>query len=217
MPDGFAPVRMVHVGRLADPAAIDRLLEQHLPAAAIVVARLHSPAAFAYGLERLQQWAAATGGFLLCLPAVEQVDPDLMARSTVGVPLAMLVSAYFHAGGAANLANGLQCLSDYLLASGWGYDPPVELPLHGLYTPPQPRRRGKAAQPALAADDAPVAGLLFYRAHLLSGNTAFADALIAGLQARGLRVRAVYTHSLKELNAAGLPVAARAIAPSRAS
>lgn len=207
LPDSFAPVRMVHVGRLADPAAIDRLLEQHLPAAAIVVARLHSPAAFAYGLERLQQWAAATGGFLLCLPAVEQVDPDLMARSTVGVPLAMLISAYFYAGGAANLANGLQCLSDHLLASGWGYDPPVELPLHGIYTPPQPRRRGKAAQPAPVAADAPVAGLLFYRAHLLSGNTTFVDALIAGLQARGLRVRAVYTHSLKEVNAAGMPVA----------
>ncbi|WP_298815437.1 cobaltochelatase subunit CobN [Chloroflexus sp.] len=209
LPEGFAPVRMAHVGRVTEPAAIDRLLEVYLPDAAVVVARLHSPAAFAYGLERLQQWAAATGGFLLCLPAVEQVDPELMARSTVGVPLAMLASAYFRAGGAVNLANGLQCLSDHLLVSGWGYDPPVELPLHGLYVPPRPRRRRQAAQenPEVAAGAASTVGVLFYRAHLLGGNTAFIDALINGLQARGLQARAVYTHSLKETDAEGVPVA----------
>lgn len=209
LPDGFAPVRMAHIGRLTEPTAIDRLLEQHLPATAIVLVRLHSAASFTYGLERLQQWAATTDGFLLCLPAVEQLDPDLMARSTVGVPLAMLVSAYFQAGGAVNLANGLQCLSDHLLVSGWGYDPPVELPLHGIYTPPQLSRRGKARQTAITAspaNDGPVVGLLFYRAHLLSGNTGFVDALINGLQARGLRVRAVYTQSLKAINAEGIPI-----------
>ncbi|GIV91743.1 MAG: hypothetical protein KatS3mg056_0452 [Chloroflexus sp.] len=209
LPDGFAPVRMAHIGRLTEPAAIDRLLEQHLPAAAIVLVRLHSAASFTYGLERLQQWAATTDGFLLCLPAVEQLDPDLMARSTVGVPLAMLVSAYFQAGGAVNLANGLQCLSDHLLVSGWGYDPPVELPLHGIYTPPQPSRRGRVRQtanPVSPANDGPVVGLLFYRAHLLSGNTGFVDALINGLQSRGLRVRAVYTQSLKAINAEGIPI-----------
>ncbi|MEF3275655.1 MAG: cobaltochelatase subunit CobN [Chloroflexus sp.] len=205
LPEGFAPVRMAHIGRVVEPAAIDRLLERHLPAAAVVVVRLHSPASFAYGLERLQQWAATTGGFLLCLPAVAQVDPELMARSTVGVPLAMLAGAYFQAGGAVNLANGLQCLSDHLLVSGWGYDPPVELPLHGWYTPPrQPR---SAAEQLEASGTSPTVGLLFYRAHLLSGNTAFVDALIAGLQARGMQVRAVYTHSLKESDAAGMPVA----------
>ena len=209
LPEGFAPLYMAHIGRLTEPTAIDRLLEQHLPAAAIVVVRLHSPAAFLYGLERLQQWAAATDGFLLCLPAVDEVDPDLMARSTVGVPLAMLISAYFRAGGAVNLANGLQCLSDHLLVSGWGYDPPIDLPLHGMYTPPRPARRGRrqdAATITAAASDAPTVGVLFYRAHLLSGNTAFVDALITGLQARGMQVRAVYTQSLKSTASDGLPI-----------
>lgn len=206
LPEGFAPVQMAHIGRLTDPPAIDQLLEQQLPAAAIVVVRLHSPASFAYGLDRLQRWAATTGGFLLCLPAVEQADPDLMARSTVGVPLAMLIANYLQAGGAVNLANGLQCLSDHLLVSGWGYDPPVALPMHGTYAPPRPRRRSKVAS-GPATSEAPVAGLIFYRAHLLGGNTGFVDALIGGLQEHGLQVRAVYTQSLKETNAAGLPIA----------
>ncbi len=50
-----------------------------------------------------------------------------------GVPLAQAISVYFQCGGAENLANGLLCLSDYLLITGWGFDPPQELPLHGVY------------------------------------------------------------------------------------
>ncbi|MGQ9826559.1 MAG: cobaltochelatase subunit CobN [Roseiflexus sp.] len=194
LPEGFAPLRAAHVGRLADEAAVDRLLREALPGVAVVVARLHSSSAFAYGLERFQEWAATTGGFLLCIPAVETLDPDLMARSTVGVPLALLVSAYFQYGGPANLASGLQCLSDHLLLSGWGYEPPVELPMHGVYTPASPLCCVDAPD-----DKRPVAGVLFYRAHLLSGNTAFIDTLITALHNQGMRVRAVYTQSLKDV------------------
>lgn len=133
LPAGFASVQSAQVGRLADDAAVDDLLDQLLPAAQIVVARLHSTRSFTHGLERLQRWAAETDGFLLCLPAVEAFDPDLMARSTVGVPLAQAISVYFQCGGAQNLANGLLCLSDHLLVTGWGFEPPAALPLHGNY------------------------------------------------------------------------------------
>lgn len=145
LPDGFAGVQGAHVGRLPDDAAVDALLDRLLPAAQIVVARLHATRSFTRGLERLQRWADETGGFLLCLPAVDAFDPDLMARSrvglrfcseeasTMGVPLAQAISAYFQCGGAQNLANGLQCLSDHLLVTGWGFEQPKELPLHGVY------------------------------------------------------------------------------------
>lgn len=187
LPPEFALLRTAHAGRLNDPAAVDALLDALLPDAAVVIVRLHRAADFAYGLERLQAWAAITGGFLLCMPAVELLDPDLTARSTVGVPLAHLVSAYFQAGGVDNLRNGLQCLSDHLLLSGWGYDPPVELPLHGVYRGPGSGGRGQGS-----------IGLLFYRAHLLSGNTAFVDTLIDALERQGMHVHAVYTQSLKD-------------------
>ncbi len=251
LPAEFAALRAAHIGRLEDDAAQAALLDELLPSAAVVVARLHSARSFQSGLERLQRWAAHSGGFLLCLPAVEALDPELMARSTVGVPLAHLVSSYFQFGGAANIRSALLCLSDHLLLSGWGYDPPEQLPAHGLYlpeaadaascaccTPPtaflttvepdgitaeaQSTQRIKSisacsaplrcnnsgpcsrAGDVVAADEATV-GVLFYRAHLLSGNTAFVDALIDELAAQGLRARAVYTQSLREGRPGELP------------
>lgn len=199
LPADFAPLHLAHVGRVEEDTAVDLLLDELLPHAAVVLCRLHSARSFAHGLERLRVWAETTGGFLLCIPAVEALDPDLMARSTVGVPLAHLVNAYFQCGRAANLANGLSCLSDHLLLTGWGYEPPVELPLHGVYAP---GARGQG----------PVVGILFYRAHLLSGNTTFVDALIAEVERQGLRARAVYTQSLKEGATGELPTALQLLA-----
>jgi cobaltochelatase CobN len=135
LPVDFAPVQAANVGRLhrGEVEATDTLLDRLLPAAQIVVARLHSARSFEYGLARLERWAQETGGFLLCLPAVEAFDSDLMGRSTAGVALAQAISVYFQCGGAQNLANGLLYLSDHLLITGWGFDPPAELPLHGIY------------------------------------------------------------------------------------
>ncbi len=199
LPALFAPLRAAHIGMLEDDAAAGRLLDDLLPGAAIVVLRLLGGArSFAAGLERLGRWAAETGGFLLCLPAADALDPELMARSTVGVPLAHLLSAYFQCGGARNVADGLLCLSDHLLLTGWGYEPPRELSRHGRYEP--------TGAPAPAEAKGTV-GILFYRAHLLSGNTDFVDALAQALAERGLAARAVYTQSLKESGPDGAPLA----------
>ena len=223
LPEGFAGLEAAHVGRLADEGAVDALLQRLLPGAQVVVARLHSGRAFEYGLGLLQTWAERTDGFLICLPAVEAFDYDLMARSNVGVPLAQAISAYFQCGGPQNLANGLRCLSDHLLVSGWGFDQPVELPLHGIY---EPKAEGWNAagergccvggegeqyfadiEEAAGAAGRTTVGILFYRAHLLSGNTEFVDALAAEFRERGMGVQAVYTQSLKECDSAGRPMA----------
>lgn len=219
LPAGFAPVQSAQIGRLADDAAVDALLDQLLPAAQIVVARLHSTRSFAYGLERLHHWATETDGFLLCLPAVEAFDPDLMGRSNVGVPLAQAISVYFQCGGAQNLANGLLCLSDHLLVTGWGFEPPKELPLHGIYEIldcqlPIADCVADANPKSKPQNPKSTVGLLFYRSHLLSGNTEFVDAIIAEFNRRGMAVRAVYTQSLKECDAAGFPLALKFFAPT---
>ncbi|MBX3015064.1 MAG: cobaltochelatase subunit CobN [Caldilineaceae bacterium] len=208
LPGDFASVQSAQVGRLADDEAVDALLDQLLPHAQIVVARLHSTRSFDHGLARLERWAAETNGFLLCLPAVEAFDPALMALSNVGIPLAQAISVYFQCGGAQNIANGLLCLSDHLLVSGWGFEPPEELPLHGVYETSEWRAAtGQLSPVRCPLTSAPTVGILFYRAHLLSGNTEFVDAIGTELQRRGFAVRAVYTQSLKESDATGVPLA----------
>ncbi|CAN5523929.1 cobaltochelatase subunit CobN [soil metagenome] len=210
LPAGFVNVQAAHVGRLTDDAATDALLDQLLPNAQIVVTRLHSTRAFTHGLTRLQAWAEQTDGLLLCLPAVEAFDPDLMARSNVGVPLAQTMNTYFQCGGAQNLANGLQCLSDHLLVTGWGFEPPVDLPMHGIY------ECGLMHDPhsVFCNPQSPTVGILFYRAHLLSGNTEFVDAIIEELNRQGLAARAIYTQSLKECDADGMPLAVKLLQQS---
>jgi cobaltochelatase CobN len=53
----------------------------------------------------------------------------------------------------------------------------------------------------------PTIGLLFYRAHWMSGNLAFVDAVIRAIEAEGANVLPVYCYSLKDEEAAatGLP------------
>ncbi|MFL5807021.1 MAG: cobaltochelatase subunit CobN [Roseiflexaceae bacterium] len=235
LPPGFPPLRLAQIGRLVDDDAVDRLLDELLVGAGAVVLRLLGGArSFAHGLERLQRWAERDNAFLLCLPGAEALDPELMAHSNVGVPLAHLISAYFQGGGVENLANGLQCLSDHLLLTGWGYDPPRELPRHGVYAnderrtmndeacaccqpqnrpatrDPRPEGEGQITDdlsPVSCLLSPPTVGVLFYRAHLLSGNTTFVDAIIDELAAQGLRARAVFTQSLKECDEDGQPIA----------
>jgi len=155
---------------------VDALLDKLLPNAQIVITRLFATRAFEHGLSRLQEWATESRGFLLCLPAVEAFDPDLMARSNIGVPL----------------AQGLQCLSDHLLVTGWGFDPPQELPLHGIYEAELQSCKVAELQSGLPLVNQkskiknPTVGVLFYRSHLLSGNIDFVDAMIAEIEQRGL-------------------------------
>lgn len=207
LPADFAPIEAANVGRLLDDADIDAFLDAKLPVTQIVVARLHSARSFEHGLKRLKQWAEQTDGMLLCLPAVEAFDLDLMGRSTVGIPLAQAICVYFQCGGADNLANGLLCLSDHLLTTGWGFEQPKELPLHGLYVAPSGCVGRCAEHTHIDAVQRPTVGILFYRAHLLSGNTEFIDALVHELHAHGLEARAVYTQSLKECDEEGTPIA----------
>ena len=222
LPEGFAPLTAINIGARHGDEEVDAALDSVLPRAGLVVVRLLSGAgSFKYGLERLRHWAAQTEGFVLCLPGTDTLDPELMALSNVGVPLAHTINAYLQCGGAENTAQGLRCLSDHLLLTGWGYDAPRELPRHGVYVPTAGSescdacacasgRLAPADGPTMAAEvRRPVVGVLFYRAHVLSGNTAFVDAIIDEIEAQGMRARAVYTYALKDGEAGQMPPALR--------
>nr|WP_307846701.1 cobaltochelatase subunit CobN [Actinospica durhamensis] len=114
-------------------------------------------------------------------------DADLMAHSSVPVPVVAAASGFLAAGGPENLAR----LARYLDAAVRGGEPEV-VPEPVLEAPACAVRPGRAADPAR-----PTVGVVYYRAHELSGNTAFVDALCDAVEAAGANARPVYCASLR--------------------
>src|SRR6185312_6484500 len=114
-------------------------------------------------------------------------DADLMAHSSVPVPVVAAASRFLAAGGPENLAR----LARYLDAAVRGGDPDA-VPEPVLEAPACAVRPGRAADPAR-----PTVGVIYYRAHELSGNTAFIDELCDAVEAAGANARPVYCASLR--------------------
>jgi cobaltochelatase CobN len=137
-------------------------------------------------LASLAKELAARQVPLLCFPGDAQVDPEMVELSSVQGGLWKTAFSYLINGGLANYRNLLLFVSDTLLGTGCGFDAPMLIPQVGIYSD---HRCGRA--------DAPRAVVVFYRAHLIAGNTSFVDDLAHALLERGFDVTAVYVYSLR--------------------
>ena len=175
----------------------------------LVLRSLGGRQGFAHGFDLLIQAASQLNIDLICVPGTEGLDPELTAHSTVPVPVIHDVYRYLQFGGVANMQQMLHFLADHLMAGGWGYDQPAEMPRHGVYHPHNVAEQIGYSRRAAPFQDPnpnlnrnpkhPTIGILFYRSHYLSGNTDFVDALIDAIEGAGGRAIPVYTTSLKEL------------------
>ncbi|NYG54529.1 cobaltochelatase subunit CobN [Nocardioides perillae] len=139
----------------------------------LVVGRiLGSPADLCSGFARVR----ATGVPVVVLGGEQVPSAELMELSTVPAGVAAEAHRYLAEGGPANLAQLHAFLSDTVLLTGEGFEPPAVLPEWGCAERPAPT----AEQAAL-----PRIGVLYYRAHEASGNTAFAHALADAVDATG--------------------------------
>ena len=111
-------------------------------------------------------------------------DAGLMALSTVPAGVAAEAFGYLREGGPENLRELANFLSDTLLLTGHGFAPPRELPSYGVHS----RHAGSG----------PVVAVVFYRAHEVSGNTAFIDTLCDAIVAAGGTPLPVYCSSLRD-------------------
>jgi len=111
-------------------------------------------------------------------------DAGLMALSTVPAGVAADAFGYLREGGPENLRELANFLSDTLLLTGHGFAPPRALPSYGVH--------------AEYAGDGPVVAVVFYRAHEVSGNTAFIDTLCDAIVAAGGVPLPVYCASLRD-------------------
>jgi len=169
--------------RLANPA---RTGPAELPALldgvfCAVVRLLGGARSWQQGLDAV----LASGVPTIVLSGEPEADAALMALSTLPTGVAAQSLAYLREGGPANLAQLAAFLSDTILLTGEGFDPPVALPGHGVHG-------GREQRPGR-----PTVGIVFYRAHAVSGNTGFVDALAGAMEAAGANARPVYCASLR--------------------
>jgi cobaltochelatase CobN len=201
LPDGFPPVRALSLGKLASPEHMAAALAEHGSTTRIVVARLLGGPSSVPGFGLLAETVRRSGGYFLAVSGTGCPDPELAVISTVSPAVLHEATAYLQAGGAANFAHLLRFLSDHLLRTGFGHEPPCEQPRHGLYHPDLPPGASLADWLARRDSARPAVGLLFYRSHWMSGNLAFIDALVRDIERRGGDALPIFTSSLKETEA----------------
>ncbi|MCG0288719.1 cobaltochelatase subunit CobN [Streptomyces sp. PSAA01] len=174
--------------RLANPA---RLALDDLPGLLdgvelVVVRLLGGIRAWQEGLDTL-----LAGDLPVVVLTGEQApDAQLMEASTVPVGIAAEAHAYLAHGGPANLDQLARFLSDTVLLTGHGFEPPAPAPTWGPL-----ERTERAAGPADVTG--PTIAVLYYRAHHMSGNTAFVEALCRAVEDAGGRPLPLFVASLR--------------------
>jgi cobaltochelatase CobN len=159
---------------LGNPArqSVDTVLD----GAEVVVLRvLGSSAEVADELGALR----ATGLPLVVLGGERTPSAELMEQSTVPIGLAAQAHSYLAEGGPVNLAQLHAFLCDTVLLTGHGFDEPVVIPEWGY---------AERAATAGTTDIGARIGVLYYRAHEVSGNSGFAHKLADAIDATGSAV-----------------------------
>ncbi len=197
MPDGFAQVVGINLQALESDAQMAELLAHQLTSTRIIVLRVLGRLGSVPGFSDLLRHAKNQQLHLIVISGTGEPDPELAAASTVPADVLHQVQRYFQAGGSVNMAQLLRYLSDHFLLTGFGYDAPVDLPEHGIYHPDLSQDASIDDWLAVRKPELASVGIVFYRAHWMSGNTRFIDALVNELEKRGLNVLPVFTSSLR--------------------
>jgi cobaltochelatase CobN len=188
LPTDCPAVRVVNLLQLQQQLTIDTYAEDVLAAAQVIIVRLIGGQSYwSYGLEVVEDTVKSTGATLIVIPGDERPDPTLMSHSTVPLAIVNQVWRYFIEAGVENYQNLLKYLASQFLDRPSHYRPPQAVPRIGIYG-------GDRSQPITHS-----VGILFYRAHYLSGNTAAIDALCDALTLRHLTPVPIFVSSLKEL------------------
>jgi len=198
LPADFPSIHAFSLNQLKTEAQVSVFLDEQLPSAQVVVARLHGGrVGFRHGFEALITACNAQGKDLVCVPGTADPDPELTALSNAPLPVIHDVYNYLTLGGLTNIENLFRYLADNLLVGGFGYNLPTEQPQHGIYYADSLLSQGEWLARHYNPSR-PTAAVLFYRAHWLSGNTAFVDALCEALTTHGFNALPIFSYSLRE-------------------
>ena len=197
LPADFDAVCAIDLQAMGEPGHMPALLADELADARIIILRVLGRFGSVPGMAELVAHVHRQGSHLIAISGTGEPDPELMAISTVPPDVLHHALAYFQAGGSVNLAHLMRYLSDHLLLTGHGYDAVTALPEHGLYHPDLPQQASMDDWLAYRRPGQPNVGIVFYRAHWMSGNTRFIDALVDALAKAGMNALPVFTTSLR--------------------
>jgi cobaltochelatase CobN len=182
--------------RLQTEEQLSLLLEGDLGRARVVVVRLHGELDSLHGFPRVREWARQQSVHLVVISGTGEPRADFAAAGTVGLDVVEAARLYLTIGGERNVGECVKFLTDRLLFTGYGSEPPAAVPEHGVYI--RDVENATIENWLQRADpERPTAAVLFYRAHLASGNLAFVDDVVDGLEDAGLNALAVFTSSLR--------------------
>ncbi|BAY30240.1 cobaltochelatase subunit CobN [Nostoc carneum NIES-2107] len=221
LPATFPALRVANLLQLQQQISIDSYGEEVLELAQVIIVRLLGGRSYwAYGLEVVQEIVQSNGINLIVMPGDDAFDPHLVSQSSVPLDIVNQVWQYFSQGGVKNFVNALQFISDTCLSTSFNPPAPELVPRIGLYEwglgnsgPPLGIRgngdwglgtgdegeRSDAQCPMPHAPcPMPKVGILFYRAHYLSGNTRVIDSLCQALVQKNLQPVPVFVSSLRE-------------------
>jgi cobaltochelatase CobN len=191
-------LRLASLLQLRSNASVDLYFDAVLQHARVVIVALMGGRGYwPYGVDRLVERAADGALELVLVPGDDTVDPELSRLGSVSNEDAWTIWRYLREGGASNASALLAFIGHRFFGKGQAPLPARMLPAVSVYQP----GRGVvelAAWREQQVAGAPVAALLFYRAHLQAGNLAAFDAFVATLAGRGLAPLAIAVASLKD-------------------
>ncbi|MEG5059833.1 cobaltochelatase subunit CobN [Microcoleus sp. A2-C5] len=213
MPPEFPKVRAVNLLQLQQQLTIDTYAEEILEQAEVIILRLLGGRSYwSYGLEILRETVQKTNAALIVMPGEDSPDPDLISHSNVSLSAVDRLWRYFTEGGVQNFVNALKFAADTCLKTAYNPPLPQTVSRVGIYdwggrkspltnrtltTSCSPLNKGGwGGSPGLPSQTK--VGILFYRAHYLSGNLAPIDALCQALSERNLVPVPVFVSSLRE-------------------
>lgn len=184
LPEGFEPVRAAQPWLLSGPLDLS-------DASCVLVRLLRGRHAWLPGFDELRAECLERGIPFLAFGGEAVPDPELTALSTVPSATVIEAMTYLVNGGPENFGNMLRFVADTVLRHGFGFDAPQEIAQYGVWRSPDQRDPAR-----------PLVGLVFYRAHLVAGNTQFVTDICDGVEAAGADALAVWCYSLRAQAAA---------------
>lgn len=189
-------LRLANLSRLAHHMSVDLYCEQVIGQARLVVVRLLGGRSYwPYGIEQIAALCRKRNILLACLPGDDKPDAELMRDGTLAPEATERLWRYLVFGGPDNAAHFLNFAAS-LIGRDAEWLEPKPLPPAGLYPAADWRPGWDPAKPS--------AVLVFYRALVLSGDTAPIDALLESLRAQGLNAHGLFVQSLKDGASAGI-------------